>query len=145
MNNTHTDTHTHIHKQKLSLRPPDNGSCSSITNTPPNTPPITPPNTPVLNPNLLKTKHLSIDIPKWNDFDETNNQIPTIDVSPIYANNNPYSRKSTHHTNRKPDKIVYKSTYFGPDGASNADIDIDNRSCLIKILVYLFGGDSHSN
>ena len=139
MNNTHTHTDTHIHKQKLSLRPPDNGSCSSITNTPPNTPP----NTPVLNPNLLKTKHLSIDIPKWNDFDETNNQIPTMDVSPIYANNNnnnPYSRKSTGQS-RKSTQQNQTHTNHSPDNSHR----VHNRSCLMQILLYLFGGDSQGD
>ena len=95
------NTHTHTHNKKLSLLLPDNGSCSSITITPP----ITPPNTPVLNPNLLKTKHLSIDIQHWNDFNETNNQIPTMDVSPIYANN-PQLKKKVSKTN----DIVQKQT-----------------------------------
>jgi hypothetical protein len=144
MNNTdiHTDTDTdtdiHTHKTTLSLQHPDNGSFSSTIHT------------PVLNHNLLNTKHLSIDIPNlkdfhnWNDFDETNNQIPTMDVSPIYANNNPYSRKFTGqsrkstqqdqpHTNSKPDK--------SPDNSHS----LGERSILIQICLYLFGGDSHNN
>ena len=133
MNNTGSNTDTD--KKKLSLQYPDNGSFSSTNNTPPNT--------PVFNPNLINTKHLSIDIQTWNDFDETNNQIPTMDVSPIYANNNPYSRKSTHHnqphTKRKPNR-----NYHNGNGNGNGNGNWENRSCLMKILLYLFGGDSHN-
>ena len=74
---------------KLSLQHPD---------TIDDTPPPTPPPTPVLNPKLLNTKHLSVDIHTWNDFHETNNQIPTMDVSPIYANN-PHFKRNISKTN----------------------------------------------
>ena len=129
------NTHTHTHNKKLSLLLPDNGSCSSITITPP----ITPPNTPVLNPNLLKTKHLSIDIQHWNDFNETNNQIPTMDVSPIYANN-PQLKKKVSKTN----DIVQKQTIErdqqpNPDNYNDYTVD---RSCLMKMLMYFFAPDS---
>lgn len=143
MNNTdiHTDTDTdtdiHTHKTTLSLQHPDNGSFSSTIHT------------PVLNPNLLNTKHLSIDIPNlkdfhnWNDFDETNNQIPTMDVSPIYANNNnnnPYSRKSTGQS-RKSTQQNQPHTNHSPDNSQS----IGERSILIQICLYLFGGDSQGD
>lgn len=67
MNNT-TNTN------KLSLQHPD--SISSIYDTQP----PTPPSTPVLNHTLLNTKHLSVDIHTWNNFNETDNQIPTMEI-----------------------------------------------------------------
>jgi hypothetical protein len=99
----------------------------------------TPPPTPVLNPKLLNTKHLSIDIHTWNDFNETNNQIPTIDVSPIYANNPQLKKKIS-----KPNDIVQKQTIkrdqkHKPDNYKNPT---DDNSCLMKILMYLFAPDS---
>ena len=141
MNNTGSNTDTNIHNKKLSLQHPDTGSFSSTIHT------------PVLNPNLLNTKHLSIDIPNlkdfhnWNDFDETNNQIPTMDVSPIYANNNnnnnnnnPYSRKYTGQS-RKSTQQNQPHTNHSPDNSHS----VHTRSCLMQILLYLFGGDSHNN
>ena len=127
MNNT-TNTN------KLSLQHPD--SISSIDDTPP-TPP-TPPPTPVLNPKLLNTKHLSVDIYTWNDFNETNNQIPTMDVSPIYANN-PNSQKIFSKTN----DIVQKQTIKRDQdhNLNNNNDSTDDRSCLMKIIMYLFAPD----
>ena len=128
--NTDTNTDTNTHKTKLSLQHPDTGSFSSTIHT------------PLLNPNLLNTKPLSIDIPKlkdfhnWNDFDETNNLIPTMDVSPIYANNNTnnlYSRKSTQHNQ--------PHTNHSPDNSQS----LDERSILIQIYLYLFGDDSQGD
>ena len=135
--NTGSNTDTNIHNKRLSLQHPDTGSFSSTIQT------------PVLNPNLLNTKHLSIGIPKlkdfhnWNDFDETNNQIPTMDVSPIYANNNnnnPYSRKSTGQS-RKSTQQNQTHTNHSPDNSHR----VHNRSCLMQILLYLFGGDSQGD
>ena len=103
------------------------------------TPPPTPPPTPVFNPTLLNTKHLSIDIHKWNDFNETNNQIPTIDVSPIYTNN-PNSQQIFSKTN----DIVQKQTIKRDQQhkLDNYNDYTDDRSCLMKMLMYLFAPDS---
>jgi hypothetical protein len=102
----------------------------------------TPPPTPVFNPTLLNTKHLSIDIQTWNDFNETNNQIPTMDVSPIYANN-PHLKKKGSKTN----DIVQKQTIKRDqepkhDNNDYTDDYTDDRSCLMKMLMYLFAPDS---
>lgn len=122
MNNTNTDTDT----KKLSLQHPD--SVSSIDDTPPPT--------PVLNPKLLNTKHLSIDINTWNNFHEINNEVPTIDVSPIYANT-PHVKKNFSKTN----DIVQKQT-IKRDQEPNHDNNVDDRSCLMKVIMYLFSTDS---
>jgi hypothetical protein len=55
--------------------------------------------TPVLNPNPIRTEdtevrknknfHLSVEIPRWRTFNDTNNEIPTMDASPMYATNCP--------------------------------------------------------
>ena len=115
---------------KLSLQHPD---------TIDDTPPPTPPPTPVFNPTLLNTKHLSIYIHKWNYFNETNNQIPTIDVSPIYTNN-PNSQQIFSKTN----DIVQKQTIKRDQQhkLDNYNDSTDDRSCLMKILIYLFTHDS---
>ena len=66
----------------------------------------------VLNPNpavgLRKNKNinLSIGIEQWNNFDDTNNQIPTMDASPMYANYCPtkgelFSHNSPDYRTRK--------------------------------------------
>ena len=124
-NTTNTDTDTN----KLSLLHPD-----TIDDTPP-----TPPPRPVLNPKLLNTKHLSVDIHTWNDFNETNNQIPTMDVSHIYANN-PNSQKIFSKTH----DIVQKQTIKREQEhkPNNYNDSTDDRSCLMKFLMYLFYPDS---
>ena len=50
------------------------------------------------NPDNLKNKIVrsrtdSIDIPRWDNFQETNNEIPTMDFSPIYDESSPDVRK----------------------------------------------------
>ena len=50
------------------------------------------------NPDNLKNKIVrsrtqSIDIPRWDNFQETNNEIPTMDYSPIYDESIPQVRK----------------------------------------------------
>ena len=116
MNNTNT--------KNLSLQHPD--SISSIDHTPPTT--------PVSNPKLLNTKNLSVDILKWNNFHDTNNHIPTIDVSPIYANN-------TSSQNNYKKLIVQKQTIKREQDCDNDSDFTDDRSCLMKFLMYLFYGD----
>lgn len=125
MNNT-TNTN------KLSLQHPD--SISSIYDTQP----PTPPSTPVLNHTLLNTKHLSVDIHTWNNFNETDNQIPTMDVSPIYANT-PHTKKKVSKTN----DIVQKQTIKRDQEhkTDNYNDYTDDRSCLMKMLIYLFAPD----
>ena len=119
---------------KLSLQHPDTIN---------DTPPPTPPPTPVLNPKLLNTKHLSIDIQTWNDFNETNNQIPTMDVSPIYANN-PHLKKKVSKTNDIVQKQTIKRDQEHKTDNYNDYTDdyTDDRSCLMKMLMYLFAPDS---
>jgi hypothetical protein len=121
MNNT-TNTN------KLSLQHPD--SISSIYDTQPPT--------PVLNPTLLNTKHLSVDIHTWNNFNETDNQIPTMDVSPIYANT-PHTKKMVSKTN----DIVQKQTIKRDQEHKTYNYNdyTDDRSCLMKMLIYLFAPD----
>jgi hypothetical protein len=81
-------------KDHLSLQNPDfmnnrQDSVSSVDETPnlnPNK--IRPENT------VIRTRKYSIEIPKWDTFDDTNNEIPTMDYSPMYATNSPESRSS---------------------------------------------------
>jgi hypothetical protein len=46
---------------------------------------------PLLVGGLRKNKNinLSVEIPRWRTFNETNNEIPTMDASPMYAKNSP--------------------------------------------------------
>ncbi len=66
--------------------------------------------TPNLNPNkvrpedtMVKTRKYSIEIPKWDTFDDTNNEIPTMDFSPMYTTNSPvpHSRKVSPNKNEQ--------------------------------------------
>jgi hypothetical protein len=52
------------------------------------------------NPDNLKNKIVrsrtdSIDIPRWDNFQETNNEVPTMDYSPIYDESSPEVRKNS--------------------------------------------------
>ena len=131
MNNTHT--HTDTHNKKLSLRPPDNGSCSSITNTPPNTPVLS----------KIQRRNLSIEIPRWNTFTD-NNEIPTMDFSPMYAKHSPNNgeqqlnpvifRKHNNNNNNPQDEINTKNNRRQ---VSQNDCN-NNRSFLIRCCEYFF-------
>ena len=97
-----------MNNDHLSLQKPDelNNKVSSFSSVA---------ETPVLNPNPIRTEdtavvgcsaklnyspkvvglrknknfHLSVEIPRWRTFNETNNEIPTMDASPMYATNSP--------------------------------------------------------
>jgi len=83
-----------MNNDHLSLQKPDelNNKVSSFSSIA---------DTPVLNPNPIRTEdtavglrknknfHLSVEIPRWRTFNETNNEIPTMDASPMYATNSP--------------------------------------------------------
>jgi hypothetical protein len=97
--------------------------------------------TPVVNPasgtkNTYKNRAQSIDIPKWNNFQDYNNEVPTMDYSPMYVKNSPniYSRKGTPQnlTSQTPIRI----------GRHN-DISKKNtpKGLIIKICEFLFGSD----
>ena len=97
--------------------------------------------TPVVNPSsinkeIYRKRTQSIEIPKWNDFQEYNNEVPTMDYSPMYAKNSPniHSRKGTPQnlTSQTPIRI----------GRHN-DIAKKNtpKSLIIKICEFLFGSD----
>jgi hypothetical protein len=81
-----------MNNDHLSLQKPDelNNKVSSFSSVA---------DTPVLNPNPIRTEdtavrknkniHLSVEIPRWSTFNDTNNEIPTMDASPMYATNSP--------------------------------------------------------
>ena len=68
--------------------------------------------TPNLNPNkvrpedtMVKTRKYSIEIPKWDTFDDTNNEIPTMDFSPMYTTNSPETRSRKVSPNKNEQQI----------------------------------------
>ena len=44
---------------------------------------------------IVRNRTQSIDIPQWNKFADTNNEIPTMDYSPIYDNRTHVVRKKS--------------------------------------------------
>jgi hypothetical protein len=125
---------------KLKLQHPD-----SITNNDNYFSSVT--ETPVLNPNHIRTddnratskiinRNISLEIPKWNTFNDANNSIPTMDASPIYAKNSPdyRNRKKKKYTQRDP--INYR-TRIETNHNNNGD-EYSNRSFLIRCCEYLF-------
>jgi len=98
--------------------------------------------TPVVNPasgtkNTYKNRAQSIDIPKWNNFHDYNNEVPTMDCSPMYGKNSPniHSRKGTPQnlTTQTPIRI----------GRHNNIAKKENnpKSIMTKICEFLFGSD----
>jgi hypothetical protein len=156
-----------MNNDKLNLQHPDtitnnDNSFSSVTET------------PVLNPNPIRTEdttvhisitssnvghepppindlcekkniNLNIEIPHWSSFTDTNNEIPTMDYSPMYATDSPEIRSRKNYTQRNP-------ICFGKHNGTNHTIhntspfthNIDepfvdeNRSFLIRCCEFIF-------
>ena len=107
--------------------------------------------TPNLNPNkvrpedtMVKTRKYSIEIPKWDTFDDTNNEIPTMDFSPMYTTNSPvpHSRKVSPNKNeqqiqsQKPIRIGKQNIN---DTVSGGKIE---KGFVRNICERLFGGNT---
>ena len=132
------------HTDSLSLQNPDymnsrQDSVSSVDET------------PNLNPNkirpedtMVRTRKYSIEIPKWDTFDDTNNEIPTMDFSPMYTTNSPEtrSRKVSPNKNEQPIQSQ-KPIRIGKQNINDTvSEDKIERGFVKKMCEYLFGGNT---
>lgn len=108
--------------------------------------------TPVLNPNPIRTEdtavglrknkniHLSVEIPRWRNFYDTNNEIPTMDASPMYAINSPDFRTRKNYTQNP---IISKKRN-GTNNTNHIDQSYppnhhnSNNSFVIRCCEYIF-------
>ena len=89
------------------------------------------------NPDNLKTKIVrnrtqSIDIPQWNNFADTNNEIPTMDYSPIYDNR-------THEVRKKSPNKTQQIQTQEPIRIGNQNNLNETNGIISKIYDWLFG------
>jgi len=117
--------------------------------------------TPVLNPNPIRTEdtevrknknfHLSVEIPRWRTFNETNNEIPTMDASPMYATNSPtkgelfsQAELPDFRTRKKyTQNPIVSEKRNGTNNTNNTNIVDEhfrnsNESFLIRCCEYIF-------
>ena len=124
-----------MNNDKLKLQNPD-----TITNTVNSFSSVA--ETPVLNPNPIRTedtmvpsniinRNISLEIPKWNTFNDANNSIPTMDASPIYAKNSPDYRNRKKYTQRDP--INSRTHNIDEESYYNS-----NSNFLIRCCEYIF-------
>ena len=90
------------------------------------------------NPDNLKNKIArsrtdSIDIPRWDNFQETNNEIPSMDYSPIYDESSPEAQMRK----KPPQKNIQLQTQ-SPIRVGNLN---ENNGIFSKIYDWWFGTD----
>jgi hypothetical protein len=89
-------------------------------------------------PSNIINRNISLEIPKWNTFNDANNSIPTMDASPIYAINSPTFRSRKKYTQRNP---IVSRTHNDTNNHNIHDIDDEpyyNRSFVLRCCEYFF-------
>jgi hypothetical protein len=89
-------------------------------------------------PSNIINRNISLEIPKWNTFNDANNSIPTMDASPIYAKNSPDCRTRKKYTQRNP---IVSRTHDETNHNNIHDIDDEhysNRSFVLRCCEYFF-------
>ena len=92
------------------------------------------------NPDNLKNKIVrsrtqSIDIPRWNNFADTNNEIPTMDYSPIYDNRTHEVRKPS--PNKKQQIQMQEPIRIGNQNKLH-----ENKGLLAQIYDWCVGNNT---
>ena len=117
-----------MNNNKFKLQNPDdmNNKCDPTWR-----PIVTPPKK-----KIVKNRVHSLEIPQWDKFLEINNEIPTMDFSPIYD----YSISEQNSPQKSPQKNLQLQTQ-SPIRIGNNNVN-ENKGIILQICDWWFGNET---